>query len=795
MPDKPAAPKVTERANTQTVPGKPAAPRVTERANTKSGLDVSWEAPSNAGPAIASYDLRYRTGSSGGWTGGPQDVSGLSTSIGGLRPGTSYQVQVRATNAAGDGAWSDPGEGTTTANSAPSFDAASYTFDLAENAAGNVTALSLGTVKATDADPGDVVSYSIQAGNTESKFELGTLSGVLTYVGSGENYEGLGTPASAFTLTVRASDGLSNTDVTVTVRVTDVAEVPGKPAAPRVTERANTKPGLDVSWDAPSNTGPAIASYDLRYRTGSSGGWTDGPQDVSGLSTSIGGLRPGTSYQVQVRASNAAGDGAWSESGEGRTRTDIGFDRRPVLEAWQARFGRTIAGQAVEAVIGRLDGTAGRKPALTLGGQSAAAGGWLEPALGADNKRNWREHDREAQTQTMTAREFLLGTSFHLSADQSETGGPGMVAWSRFASTAFEGEADGAAIDGTAATGFLGADAEWHRVLAGLMLSHSRGEGTYGGSKGRGKVESTLTGVHPYAKLDVSRRMSVWGLAGIGEGNLALKPDGRDAMETDVSLRMGALGVTGRLLDDKDSLALDVRSDAMWVGTGSEAAPGMAASQSEVTRLRLVLDGSRAFDVGDGVTLTPSADLGLRVDGGDAETGFGTEVGGGVAWSDPKRGLSAEVKARGLLTHEESGFSERGVSGGLTWDPQLSSERGPKLSLNQTLGPFDANGVDALLARDDLAGLAANDDESGRRRFEARLGYGVPAFGGHLTGTPEVAVGVSNTGRDYMLGWWLTSQWSGPQAFEFRVEGLRRESANDDGPPEHRIGFDLTARW
>ena len=74
--------------------------------------------------------------------------------------------------------------------------------------------------------------------------------------------------------------------------------------------------------------------------------------------------------------------------------------------------------------------------------------------------------------------------------------------------------------------------------------------------------------------------------------------------------------------------------------------------------------------------------------------------------------------------------------------------------------------------------LTANDNGWDRRRFEARLGYGVPAFGGTLTGTPEVAVGLSDTGRDYTLAWRLTPERSGPQTFEFRVEGLRRESVN-----------------
>ncbi|MDE0171925.1 MAG: hypothetical protein OYH76_13260 [Defluviicoccus sp.] len=97
----------------------------------------------------------------------------------------------------------------------------------------------------------------------------------------------------------------------------------------------------------------------------------------------------------------------------------------------------------------------------------------------------------------------------------------------------------------------------------------------------------------------------------------------------------------------------------------------------------------------------------------------------------------------------------------------------------------DAGGVDAQFARDDLAGLAANDDGWDRRRFEARLAYGVPAFGGYLTGTPEVAVGLFDTGRDYALGWPLMPKRSGPQTFEFNlVEVITLVLKDEDREPE-----------
>ena len=95
-------------------PSAPGAPAVAARPGTDDRLDVSWNAPANAGkPAITSYDLHYRPGMSGNWIDGPQNVVVTSAVIPDLSPSTSYQVEVLATNADGDSDWSDHGTGST----------------------------------------------------------------------------------------------------------------------------------------------------------------------------------------------------------------------------------------------------------------------------------------------------------------------------------------------------------------------------------------------------------------------------------------------------------------------------------------------------------------------------------------------------------------------------------------------------------------------------------------------------------------------------------------------------------
>ena len=121
-------------------------------------------------------------------------------------------------------------------------------------------------------------------------------------------------------MTLKADDSNGGTDtLAVTITITDVEEPPGRPAAPSVTAVDGSPTSLSVNWTAPTNTGPAIDNYDLRYREGTSGSWTNGPQNQTGTSATIPGLTESTSYQVQVLARNAEDDSPWSPSGSGQT--------------------------------------------------------------------------------------------------------------------------------------------------------------------------------------------------------------------------------------------------------------------------------------------------------------------------------------------------------------------------------------------------------------------------------------------------------------------------------------------
>ena len=102
----------------------------------------------------------------------------------------------------------------TQANRSPSFGSSTYSFSIAEDAS---TGAAVGSVSATDADS-DGITYTIEAGNGDSKFTIDGSTGAITVAGALDHEL---TPS--YTLTVQADDGEGGTDTaTVTVTVTDV---------------------------------------------------------------------------------------------------------------------------------------------------------------------------------------------------------------------------------------------------------------------------------------------------------------------------------------------------------------------------------------------------------------------------------------------------------------------------------------------------------------------------------------------------------------------------------------------
>ncbi len=179
-------------------------------------------------------------------------------------------------------------------------------------------------------------------------------------------------------------------------------------------------------------------------------------------------------------------------------------------------------------------------------------------------------------------------------------------------------------------------------------------------------------------------------------------------------------------------------------------------------------------------------ELGIWQDSGDAESGFGLDLGAGILWQAPERGISGALKGHTLLAHGEEDFQEQGLALSFSWAPNPSN-RGPSLSLNHAMGATAAGGMDALLNPITFEGLDA--DPSSGQQFEAELAYGFPAHNDQLTLTPAVALALSPTSRNYSLLWSLASYTEQDQGEQWQLSltGERQEQLSSTTPPDHSL--------
>ena len=505
------------------------------------------------------------------------------------------------------------------------------------------------------------------------------------------------------------------------------------------------------------------------------------------------------------------------------------------VRAWTSRFGRTVATHVTDAVGERLRQSPEQDSQVTVGGYRLPLGRHAAGAADPDATEPETTTDRLAslltglvgrvlglaapqggdgtdprvdepdprlgqsqplQLPTIRLRDVLLGSSFRLALgdDDAAPGDMRLTAWGRVAGTQFSGRDGALTLDGNVLTGTVGVDSAWDRWLTGVAVSHSLGGGSFTGDRAGDFDSSTLTSLHPYLRYAFNERVDVWSVLGYGWGDMTLEPGTGGTLETDTTLLMGAFGGRGILLSAPDNAGfqLATRTDAMLTRMTSGAVAGLAATDAEAHRLRLVLEGTREVTWPEGQRVTPTVELGVRHDWGDAETGFGLELGGRVQYADPGHGLTIEVAVRGLLAHEDSDYKEWGASGTIRIDPGPTGQ-GLSLTLAPTWGAA-SSGIESLWARQTTAGLAPQGTRSAPTgRLNAEVSYGVAApFGTGLL-TPYVGTVLTDgAARTYRVGTRLELTGGWTTGVTLSLEGQRQEPV---GPQPIYQGLQFQAAW
>ena len=482
----------------------------------------------------------------------------------------------------------------------------------------------------------------------------------------------------------------------------------------------------------------------------------------------------------------------------------------PLLKAWIARFGRTVAEQVMDSVGNRMDRmrmpgfevrVAGSKLSRAEREQSEETA-WDRQqarmdrhrtqgfdAAHGDGSARWEQESR-----TLTGRDILLESSFSYTGE--ERGGVTASLWGRAARSGFDGREGKYDLDGEVTTGMLGADWMGERWSGGFVFSRSQGQGSYDKAEGpQGSIDPALTAFSPWVSFQANERLTLWGIAGYGEGDITIRPEAGPPVSTDLDWLMTAVGAEGDLVA-LDGLALKLKADGLWVRTRSDQQPGLKKADTDVTRMRVGLEGSRAIYLSgagpeqtDAGTLTPKLEIGVRYDEGDAEAGFGAEVGGGITWVAPNLGLDFSAEGRSLVLHEDGSFRDWGFAASLTYDQTPESARGISWSLSHELGGSPSGGVEDLF----VDGAPASAEEaSAEGTWQAEVAYGTTLPGGRFVGGPRLGYAESAGSREYSIG----LQAALPRAasgLSFDLMAIRRE--DDSAEAEHAFGFEVRSSW
>ena len=387
-----------------------------------------------------------------------------------------------------------------------------------------------------------------------------------------------------------------------------------------------------------------------------------------------------------------------------------------------------------------------------------------------------------------------MGSSFLYSSRADGGHAPGWLgqwsAWGQTAETRFDGADGRLSLHGEVATATVGFETRRERWLAGVAVSHSEGEGAYAqANAGGGTVTSELTNVAPFARYDLSDRVSLWGALGYGAGGLSLTPKRADAaIETGLTNAMAAFGARTALTAlswRAGRFELSALSDARVTSTRSETAHNLMGAAGLTSRVRVLLAGAGSMPLANGGALRPTLEAGLRHDGGDAETGAGVELGVGLGYAAGR--FSLQVDARGLLAHQDTEYGEWGFSGSASYAPG-DAGRGLRLDLGSARGATQS-GVDSLWNSQDASGLARGVAMDAAQRLNAELAYGLPGPRGRALWTPYVGANADGGQRALRLGVKLSS---GPNV-EAGLEIGRRLAPLK--APEHAIRLGVSMRW
>ena len=403
---------------------------------------------------------------------------------------------------------------------------------------------------------------------------------------------------------------------------------------------------------------------------------------------------------------------------------------RAKARAWLRRLNESILPEvsraswdsAMAAVAGRLESSS------VGGGGSGASGGGLAAALAGFVQANEQALEDDASW-----KETLSGQSFAVALGGEDEGagaglGRSVVVWGAGDRRHLSRDEPWLGWSGDLSAFHLGADAVLGSGLTGgLGVSWFESRMDYVDRSDDEPVEgvhrSRMASVQPYVGWSSGEGARLWASLGYGSGEIEIEDEAlmeRYGRQRSGSTLLAAAAGGAVRLTPAGATRVELKGEGQATryavddnGDGrDDLIEGLAV---ETQRLRMSVQGSREYVLAGGGRVTPSAELGVRWDGGDGATGAGGEVGGGVSWTGPGR-LVLEAGGRWLVAHR-SGVEE--------WaDGRVEARAG-----GRTVGSVVLE-RGAWVGRSGERGVAAVGGRHGRARGDGGGGFGRGRGGG-----------------------------------------------------------------
>ncbi len=440
---------------------------------------------------------------------------------------------------------------------------------------------------------------------------------------------------------------------------------------------------------------------------------------------------------------------------------------------WVSRMGRTLAEQAIDGIRNRMN--ASRTPGLT-----ATLAGWQLPmhsSSGEFDKTYTHPATSNPAGQTLNAQDIFSNSQFIHTTGLDLRGG-NTAFWGQLSETDFSGTQHDLHTQGESRTLNIGADYVVHDWMTGISLLSNSTKGTQQRQAITERMESNLTALIPYSARETGETR-IWGAAGFGQGTVSRYREDRKSNPSDVTWQMLNLGVSSEIRTT-ETATLSLDTDALWVRTQSDESRQDNMNPS-ISRIRAGLQSTWNHTLYN-TELQPSLTVGVRHDGGGAESGFGLYAGSGLHWTSAT--VQMDIEGQVVLSHQQE-IEESGFSASLIHDANPHSDLGFSLSLSQA-SLLAIDGLDSWYLQESL--MPVTDDS----RWSMDAAYGLSAWEGRFTGSPHIGLGLSGDSRDIQLGWRMTPLATN-QNLSLGIQATRL--TQEQTAPKHWFGVEARVRW